>query len=386
MAIVAGVKIKSKKPKLRNPLLADERYTGEEPKWPPESKDWTDAQFDNFLRRCFFYYNYYYTQKDAKKYILEWAKSSTKFDKDQIRAFEKVPDKYLPMTACSLVMATRSGMTLRERHVEYLQQVVIKAIDGGQEDVSEEIIVTPKQAATRPTIQDRLAEKTNELIGELEGLYDEMDKTSVKFYDWFVKNNVVQSQLSKYEAVFEPRRVELELAQSKTDEQLTEGYRFLKIADFKKRITWITDLLTAVEQYRGVKKAVKKARVKKSPSKEKLVSKLKYAKDDKAMKIVSINPADIIGATELWIYNSKTRKLGKYVAASYQTLSVKGTTIVNYDADKSVAKTLRKPEAKLKEFAKASKVTLRTFIKDIRAVEIKLNGRINSDTLLLRVD
>ena len=149
-------------------------------------------------------------------------------------------------------------------------------------------------------------------------------------------------------------------------------------------ITWINDLLAAVEQYRGVKKATKKARVKKAPSKEKLVSKLKYAKDNKTLKIVSINPADIIGASELWVYNNKTRKLGKYVAASYQTLGIKGTSITGYDVDKSVSKTLRKPEDQLKEFAKAGKVVLRTFLKDIKAVETKLNGRISTEVLLLR--
>ena len=195
---------------------------------------------------------------------------------------------------------------------------------------------------------------------------------------------MVQSQLSKYKDVYQKRKEELEEAQLKKDEQLKEGYSHYKPADFKKRITWINDLLAAVEQYRGVKKATKKARVKKAPSKEKLVSKLKYAKDDKTLKIVSINPADIIGASELWVYNNKTRKLGKYVAASYQTLGIKGTSIIGYDVDKSVSKTLRKPEDQLKEFAKAGKVVLRTFLKDIKAVETKLNGRISTEVLLLR--
>jgi mannitol-specific phosphotransferase system IIBC component len=150
-------------------------------------------------------------------------------------------------------------------------------------------------------------------------------------------------------------------------------------------IAWIDDLLSAVEQYRGVKRATKKARVKKAPSKEKLISKLKYAKENKELKIVSINPADILGAQELWMYNAKTRKLGKYVAASFKTLSVKGTSIENFDTDKSVCKTLRKPDEKLKEFARAGKVQLRKFLEDIRATETKLNGRINEDILLLKV-
>jgi hypothetical protein len=73
------------------------------------------------------------------------------------------------------------------------------------------------------------------------------------------------------------------------------------------------------------------------------------------------------------------------VTATYQTLGIKGTTITGYDVDKSVAKTLRKPEEQLKEFAKAGKIALRTFLKEIKAVEVKLNGRINSEILLLKV-
>jgi len=81
----------------------------------------------------------------------------------------------------------------------------------------------------------------------------------------------------------------------------------------------------------------------------------------------------------------KPANLVYYVAGSYQTLGVKGTSITGFDTDKSVAKTLRKPEEQLKEFAKAGKVVLRTFIKDIKAVETKLNGRVSEDVLLLRV-
>ena len=101
---------------------------------------------------------------------------------------------------------------------------------------------------------------------------------------------------------------------------------------------------------------------------------------------MSINPVDMVGATELWVYNVKTRKLGKYVPGAYKTgLSVKGTTILDFDETKSVQKTLRKPEQQLAEFMKAGKVVLRTYLGGIKATETKLNGRINADVLLLRV-
>ena len=115
------------------------------------------------------------------------------------------------------------------------------------------------------------------------------------------------------------------------------------------------------------------------------MAKIKYCKEDKPLKLVSINPADIVGAGELWIYNKKTRKLGKFVADDYSTLSIKGTTVVNFSESKSVSKTLRKPEEKLKEFMKAGKVQMRKFLEDVRSVETRLKGRINEDVLLLRV-
>jgi hypothetical protein len=117
-----------------------------------------------------------------------------------------------------------------------------------------------------------------------------------------------------------------------------------------------------------------------------LIAKLKFKKTDESLKMVSINPADIVGAKELWIFNIKTRKLGKYVAGEFADLSIKGTTIINFDEAKSTQKTLRKPAEQLKAFKSAGKVQLRKFLDDINAVEIKLNGRINDETLLLRVD
>ncbi len=384
MATVAGIKIKTKVAKPRGGQFMDEKYTGPEPEWPAEAKDWPEDKFDNRLRKSFYYYNYYYSQKDCKKYVVEWLQKNSKLSIDEVKAFNRAGDRLLPMTVCSLIMAHRQGMPFRGRHIEFIIQSVQDVIEKAEPEVLD-VIATPEQVVNRPTIQDRLAEKTSELIGELEGQYDDIDSTSVKFYDWLTNKNVVQSQLGKYEAVYTKRKAELEEAQEKKDPQLKEAYSHYKAADFKKRIKWIDDLLAAIEQYRGVKKATKKARVKKAPSKEKLVAKLKYAKEDKSLKMVSINPADIIGSSELWVYNTKTRKLGKYVSASYQTLGIKGTTITGFDVDKSVCKTLRKPEEKLKEFAKAGKIQLRKFLEEIKATDTKMNGRINADIVLLRV-
>jgi hypothetical protein len=388
MATVAGIKIKTKQTKVRNPAFHDEKYTGGEPDWEASDIELSDADFDHKLRKSFYYYNYYYSQKDARKNVIEWLRLQTKrFTREQIRTFERTGDRSIPMTACCIIMAhIRANMPLKPRHTEFLDECILKAIDNAEPEAIE-VVAEEKVVVRAPTIQDRLQEKTSEIIGELEGHYDDATlnvKSTFKPYDYLVANNVVQSQLGKYEAVYSSRKQELEEALSKKDADLKEGYAHYKAADFKRMITWIDNLMAAIEQYRGVKKSLKKARVKKAPSREKVVAKIKYAKTHTELKIVSINPAEIVGATELWIYNTKYRKLGRYIAEAYKTLSVKGTTIINFDESKSVCKTLRKPEEQLREFAKAGKIQLRKFLDDIKATDSKLNGRMNSEIVLLK--
>jgi hypothetical protein len=221
---------------------------------------------------------------------------------------------------------------------------------------------------------------------ELEDSLYEGATVDPKAYEYLSGKSVPQAMLGKIQAVFERRYAEITEAKTTKDEDLKDAYAYMKAADYKRYDAFYTKLFEGIAQYGQVKKATKKAAVRKPPQKEKLVAKLKYQKNDTTTKLVSVNPVDIIGATELWVYNTKTRKLGKYVAEEMGgALGVKGTAITGFNESKSVQKTLRKPELQLKEFMTAGKIQLRKFLDDIKATEIKLNGRINSDTILLKV-
>lgn len=392
---MAKIKVENKTPKKpqRDPLFVDEKYTGTEPVWDTDrALKFTPEEFDHQLRKSLAYYNYYYNTKDLKKFLIQWLREYSEqnktFDKVAIDKFAKVSDSLIPFTACAVIKAHTKGMPLQEQHIKYLISSVKKVLQAATDEVVEEKTDTKAPAVKAPTIQDRLNEKMSELIGEIEGYYDEVQTGATKFkaYDFFVTNNVPQAQLGKFERIFEKRKVEIEEAQTKKDEQLVEAYSHLKSADIKRIIAFIDDFLGAVAQYRGVKKATKRAAVRKPPQKEKLVNKLKYLKNETTLKLVSINPVDIIGAQVLFVYNVKTRKLGRYLAEDMGgALSVNGTTIIGYDEHKSTSKTLRKPDVALKEFMSANKVELRKFIDNIKTTEVKLNGRINADTILLKV-
>jgi hypothetical protein len=386
-----------KKAKVTNINFSDEKYTGTEPKWDYDrALTFSDEEFDHHLRKSFRYYNYYYSPKDLKKYVVAWLrqhegdKGVHVLDKATIDLYARSADNLTPFTVCALIKAHEQGMPLRDKHVEYILDAIkrVLLLKADEEEVDDKKD-TKKPEIRVPTIQDRMNEVAKKHILYFEILEDALfagETVDPKAYEYLVKNLVPQALISKIQAVFEPRHAELKEARRGECEQLKEAYSHMKAADYKRYDAFYTSLFQDLAAYNQTKKATKKAAVRKPPQKEKLVKNLKYLKQDTALKIVSINPVDIIGAQVLWIYNVKNRKIGKYVAEDVGgALGVKGTTITGYVESNSTQKTLRKPEEQIKQFLSSSKVELRKFLDNIKTTEIKLNGRINADTILLKV-
>ena len=130
------------------------------------------SEFDHNLRKSFYYYNYYYSQKDTKKYVVEWMQKNG-YVKQQVSDFVRSPDRLLSMTACSLVMANRAGMPFRERELAFLKAQIAEVLELAEPEVVE-VEAKDRPKAYVPTIQDRLNEKTSEIIGELEGVFDDV--------------------------------------------------------------------------------------------------------------------------------------------------------------------------------------------------------------------
>ena len=387
-----------KKAKVSSNNFADEKYTGNEPIWDYDrALTFSNEEFDHHLRNSFRYYNYYYTTKDLKKYVVAWLREHEgdsgvhKLDKVTIDRYQRSADSLTPFTVCALIKAHERGMPLRDRHVEYILDAV-KRVLTLKADNDEDFEAKPevkKAEVYVPTIQDRMNEVAKKHILYFEMLEDALytgETIDPKAYEYLTKNNVPQVLIGKIQAVFEPRCAEVREARTTKDEDLKDAYAYMKAADYKRYDAFYDKLFADLTAYNQTKKATKKAAVRKPPAKEKLVRSLKYLKQDAGMKLVSINPVDIVGAEQLWVYNVKNRKLGKYVAEDQGgVLGVKGTSITGFSETKSTQKTLRKPEEQVKAFLASNKVELRKFLENIKTTEIKLNGRINADTILLKV-
>ena len=363
---------------------------------------WDGDTFHRFFKRAMDWYRLESDIKTYKPAVVKWMESigCTKSD---ITAFKKVKDSRINSTMGAVACCLNRGMTAQRADFNngrdtaaWLRAEIVKVIEAGKNDIDEDeakAIEAAKPAVYTPSIQERVKEAaykmTEELEDAIEGFQkdpENFDPKAFKVLNLLKGKEVKAAHARLIKTLYKRDLEELEeLASGQADEQLKEGYSHRSKKQIRNLITFYQEIMSACDMLAQEAKVNRKPRKTKVVPKDKLVAKLKYMKSNEPLKLVSINPADIIGSKELWVFNTKTRKLGKYIAAEFNDLGVKGTTITGFNEHQSICKTLRKPEEKLKEFKAAGKVQLRKFLDEINATDTKMNGRINEETILLKV-
>lgn len=125
-------------------------------------------------------------------------------------------------------------------------------------------------------------------------------------------------------------------------------------------------------------------RKKKEKSPSEIAKTTLYLESDEETGVTGIKPEDAVGCSELWIYNTKTRKLGCYYAAQEHGISFKGTTVVNYDEKRSTTKTIRKPKTQVFEFMQGGIRWMRGYWGALRSVSQLISPRLTRETLILK--
>lgn len=397
MARASKVATKPKKKTVR----ATRRGASMMPLMPTKGMTWNKAKW---------YTHYEVESKEWLTVVKNYIKKH--YDKKLVSAINKLPDWKIggkSHWACAAHLLDNNPGIVPQAYSEGLHNWINELAEEGAAVVEEKKAEEKtKKNVYVPSIQERIAEQAQEACDAieewLEGFITDKKKFDPKGFDFvshFAKMKVSQAHARKIKSYYAGELAEAQLIQKlptpgeinrekdehKADmlQQLREGYSHLTKKDAKTYLDALETLHGACDVVIDAAKATRKPRKKAPLSKEKLIAKLKYAERDDKLQLVSINPIEILDASELWVYNTKTRKLGKYVADEYaKVLGVKGTTILGYDESKSIQKTLRKPDEVLKEFKKAGKVKLRKFMEEIKTTDIKLNGRLNSDTIILK--
>ena len=390
--------LKTKKPKAKRVTKASIREhvkKDHSPVWD-DYESLTAQEFASKFRDAMQYYNLEFSSKDLKPAVLKWMKKE-EYNTDIYEKYKKTKDWRTSVTMGALASCFLRGMPSTfpgfngdRNSREWLDNAIQKIIQLSKNDINDE----EDPAENKPSIQERVRDIAISMVRDIDDIieifYDNPEIFDPKSYKTIniLKANQVKAgharlikefyttEMSDYNA----------LVDGTADDDLKEGYKAYSKKQIKNILAFYQDILSACDMLAQEAKVTRKPKIKKPIAKDKLISKIKFKKTDDELKLVSINPVDIIGSKELWVYNTKNRKIGRYVADELTgPLTVKGASIVGFDENVSIQKTVRKPAEKLKEFKNASKVALRKFLDDINATDTKLNGRINEEIILLKV-
>ena len=356
-----------------------------EPTWEKSTK--TCSQFD--LIQAFQWYNHNRESRDARKYLIEYLVKSNEITPLQKQAADYLNNSWNIVDGWVARCLSRGACIDSVVHANFKERI------NGFRDRLDKIVAEKNLGAVTVntsnvvSIQERVQSKVDFFIMEFEAKFDniwhEQSRKEFVPYTWMIENEVKPMHASKIAEYFKKRASDwIEIIESK-DEYVKESYPRPR-KEMIEGAKFFGAIATDAEKLASNKSAARKPRKKKPVSFEKKVKNLKFKKDDIDNKLVSIDPVKIVGADKLWIYNIKTRRLGIYVATDAAGLDVKGSAIQNYKYGESVSKTLRKPKDVLSRVLDGGKIVLRKVMGEINSKSVELNGRINKDTILLRVE
>lgn len=329
--------------------------------------------------------------KEYQKYIAAHVSKEKAADLRNARDhFMIVPGKY--------AYIANNGASLSDDHhkmiVGTLDSVLetVTLPDGGETSAQEDKPIKKNVIS----IQERMWDQVADLLGSFE---ERLDLLMIGSEDFDIRKFDPYREIASHEPAIKPAHAKLirkffenshaeaQLLVEWKDEEIKDAFpQFIARAqERKKYLKFFDEIITACDTVINTGKATRKTRSKKAPDKQKLVSKVKFKETEASLGLASINPADILDKSILWVYNTKNRKLIKYVADELiGSLSIKGTTLVGFSESKSTQRTMRKPEL-LKGSNKLTRSKFDKFCKELTTTQTKVNGRLNEHCILISV-
>ena len=270
-----------------------------------------------------------------------------------------------------------------ERIKEYFANLIAtgKSIVDSRKKIATDTVRQSPMVLLKAKVNDTVMKD----IDDLETQWINGEDTTLDLYAAFQSHDLKGPAVNQVKARIEAMKSEYDDAIYRRCEQAVEAFEHLTMPQMKFRVKAIVAMLEDLERIKSATKAVRKTRAKKAVSTDRQIKALKFKQTDSEYKLASIDPKLIPSAMRLLTFNTKTRVFTEYVTTSVKGFEIKGTTIQNFDPDLSRCTLLRKPDEFL---SVALKKTVNQINKEYGVLTTKSsspNGRINSDTILLRV-
>jgi hypothetical protein len=338
------------------------------------------------------WHGFYFDAKKDFSFFKKFVQAHGFCTSDQTKNIQN--PEFLSGSVVSLAKMVEDGWILSPLEHKKIVDHVADLLSRGARISSEEAAKESNQVPSAPKMRQQIVAILQYFDVEEELWFKERRVPITKELDDF-KALIFEAKPSKSEMMeilefLEKRRQEYADAYSKNDEDLIEGYelfgqRLLGVAI--KRINMFQVAVTSVEQKtKTVRKARKLTTVKKLPAKiDAQLKNLKFLPASSEFDIASVDPKKIIGAKVLITYNTKYKSANIYHSKTPEGFSIKGTTLQNFDETKSKTRGIRKPKDVVPMLKSKTLPQIEQMWSRLTTVEREAKGRINEDTLLIRV-
>lgn len=359
--------------KLKVPV-SEVKYIGLEPTWGGSA---TTTEMINA-------YTWYRAVLDAKtsREVIEDYMRWKSFSQSDIDFMTYVDDAWFESSNIpALCRMAMRGLVLNERQESLLNNVVPGMVQTGKERKAE------RDAARRPKPkpQQVATDHVWEAMSKIECSFDRrelIDAAAILKMHSPKPSDLVPEQ-DRFKRLIE----EVQQALERTDIDAIECYRSMTKKQLRELLARYSGVLQAINLYCSSNIKQPTARKTKPKTPEKLVAKLRYLPEYKVddLEVKSINPKDIIGASEVILYNIKKKNVYRYIAPLGSKLSINRSSIDGYDPQLSTRKRLSKPTAHLTRLLSGGVKSIGKTYDAITTKPVEVNGRVNEDMIILRV-
>ena len=375
-------------------------YVTKEPDWKTLKLLTEIEQQEDAFRSCEYFVRTEISKTKGLPTVKDWIKNHSGWSDEDIKIVLANPDWALSNAIIPCYTYHKLGY-MPESVKLHFEKRKEEWIPRGKKTIAEKKLKAESKPQKKViSIQDRMRDQVTDLCAEFEFFIDQMvdGNKTVKDFDPYKMMIVYQPEIKGPHAKiikeeFEGQHAEALEVKDWKDEQIKEAYSHMDLKMRKAFVQVFEKINTACDTIIQTKATTRKARKPKARSKESIIKKMKFQINDSDLGVASIHPTEVVNANEIWVYNTKTRKVGVYHAMSKDPrglgrpgsgLMVKGTTIQDFNEDLSIQKTLRKPKEQINNWTGNAKTKFAKAFEEVKTTPIKLNGRMNDNTIILK--
>jgi len=351
------------------------------------------APFDRGIDAVMSYFLSEIERKDLIGTLKAYAK--TIVSKDDMKFINANPDyKFYGHTHYCAAAAYLQYSTDRDDRIQYWEDCVKRYIHSllkpGRELYNQAMIKKADSDAVRSIspmerLQNKIKATIMQDLLDLEDKWIEGEKVTLDLYQEFKRHGLPASAAGQVRQIVEGWLSDYNDAYHKQCPDAVEGYSHLKRPELNYRIKACQGMLSDLDRLKSAAKAVRKSKVKGPRAADKQVARVQYKTEDNDFKLVSVPPIQIVGRARLYTFNTKSRVLTEYFTTVATGFEVSGTSIKNFDKASSRAVKLRKPDDFIPIILNKTPKQIDGEWKNLTTKSSVPNGRLNKDTILLRV-